>query len=113
NIISCNGNSSNYAGIHTFASGTVVEGNVIGLGANGNALGGQSNGVIINGGATNVTIGGNALGAGNVISGNGGYGVQIVEAATSGNQVEGNIIGLDASGSTAIGPNGNPLGRSE
>jgi parallel beta-helix repeat protein len=48
-------------------------------------------------------IGGAAAGEGNVISGNGGFGVYVMLAA--GTTIEGNRIGVDASANTAV-PNG-------
>ena len=48
---------------------------------------------------TNNTIGGTALGAGNVISGNRrNRGIEIRDAGTNGNIVEGNKIGTDPAG---------------
>jgi parallel beta-helix repeat protein len=86
-------------------SGNIVAGNDI----EGNA----ADGVRIEGGASNNTIGGSVAGTGNVISGNGGNGVTITDAGTSGNQIQGNIIGLDATGSTAVGAGGARLGNRE
>ena len=47
---------------------------------------------------TNNVIGGTAPGAGNVISGNGGDGVRIRDAGTTGTLVQGNKIGTNAAG---------------
>ena len=81
-----------------------VLGNRIGVSADGAiALQNAWAGVAIFGGARNNRIGG--PGAGNLISGNGNSGIQIVDPGTSGNIVEGNWIGLSPSGITAI-PNG-------
>ena len=55
---------------------------------------------------TNTVIGGTAAGAGNVISGNGGEGVRIQDAGTTGTLVQGNKIGTNAAGTAAI-PNTN------
>jgi len=51
----------------------------------------------------NNIIGGTTAAARNVISGNDGFGVAIMTAQASGNLVEGNYVGSDASGMTAIG----------
>lgn len=57
-------------------------------------------------GATNATIGGDRLaGEGNVISGNGEYGIMIYTVATYDNLIAGNIIGAAPGGMTAM-PNG-------
>ena len=73
--------------------GNVVEGNYIGLDVTGTVdLGNTNQGVAIFGGASNNTIGGTAAGAGNVISGNGNVGVQIDDAAETGNAIWGNSI---------------------
>ena len=87
------------------ASGTVVQGNKIGSDGTGtqavpNHLFG---GVLIQAGSTNNTIGGTAAGAGNLISGNAGNGVEIDNTGTTNNTVEGNLIGTDASGTAKLG----------
>jgi titin len=82
--------------------GNTVDGNVIGLNAAGIALG-NGIGVIINGAATGNTIGGTATGAANVISGNTAEGLVISDAGTRTNTVDGNLIGTNAAGTTAIG----------
>jgi hypothetical protein len=85
-------------------TGNVVQGNYIGTNVNGTAALGNNFGVQIWGGAANNTIGGMTPGAGNVISGN-GYGINIVHSGTTGNQVQGNYIGTDATGSVPVGNN--------
>ena len=67
------------------------------------ALGNADSGVEIDGGAANNTIGGTTAGAGNIISGNGGDGIQIYGSGTSNNLVEGNYVGVDAGGTAALG----------
>lgn len=83
------------------ATGSKVEGNFIGTDATGTQ---ESNngfdGVRIDN-APNNTIGGTASEASNVISGNSRYGVYIAGEEATGNEVEGNHIGVDATG-TAI-----------
>ena len=56
-------------------------------------------------------MGGTTASARNVISGNGGSGVEIAEAGTTGNLVEGDFIGTSSSGTTSIGTNIKPLGN--
>jgi hypothetical protein len=79
-----------------------VQGNYIGPDATGKyaPLSGRD-GVRIAAGATYNIIGGTAYGSGNLISGNGvatGAGVTITGRGTSHNTVQGNWVGLDASG---------------
>ena len=99
--------SGNYYGVYLASPGTagnLVEGNYIGVTPDGtHAVGSAFTGVIIFAGATNNTIGGTAAGAGNLISGFFGYGVYISDAGTSGNLVQGNIIGADLTGTNALG----------
>jgi hypothetical protein len=66
-------------------------------------------GVLINNGATKNTVGGTATGAGNVISGNKGEGVFILNGGTTDNQVLANLIGTTADGSHAL-PNQTGVG---
>ena len=91
------------------ASDNLVEGNRIGTDDSGlHAMGNHLSGVGIWGGSTGNTIGGSAAGAGNLISGNAtnyGVGVGISDAGTSGNLVEGNLIGTDATGRSPLGNN--------
>ena len=54
--------------------------------------------------APNNTIGGTDIGAGNVISGNTSYGVQIIGLGSTNEQLIGNFIGPDASGDNALPP---------
>jgi CSLREA domain-containing protein len=79
------------------ASMNQVHGNFIGTNVTGTAaLGNSGSGVRLDGAASN-TIGGTTAGARNLISGNGSHGVRLGFGAT-GNQVQGNYIGTDVSG---------------
>ena len=67
------------------------------------ALGNESGGVVGLAGDPNegsVIVGGPEAGAGNVISGNGGFGVQSRNGV-----VQGNFIGTDVTGTKALGNN--------
>jgi titin len=97
NLISDNG-----YGVYLSGSGTVVQGNFIGTDVTGTqALGdlfGQAVGVVVNG--SNNLIGGETAAARNLISGNGYAGIRIVGGKS--NQVQGNYIGTDVTGTQAV-----------
>jgi hypothetical protein len=98
--------SGNVNGIQASESDEVIEGNFIGIDATGTkALPNTSNGVRIESSGSGNLIGGISAGARNIISGNGSVGVEIT-FGPFGNTVQGNFIGVDASGTKALG-NGN------
>jgi hypothetical protein len=81
-------------------AGNLVVGNYIGTDVTGTLpRGNRGVGVFVSG--PNNTIG--APGAGNLISANGDAGVYLFHSQSTGNVVQGNRIGTDASGSTALG----------
>lgn len=87
------------------AKDNVVRGNRIGTNAAGTtAIGNHDDGVQISG--IDNLIGGTAFGHHNQISGNQDHGVHITGAATTGNKLEGNLIGTDAAGAAGV-PNAN------
>lgn len=91
NVIS--GNDGPGIEIRAAYSGNVIEGNYIGTDATGTAdLGNTGDGVELSGGAFSNTIGGVGAGEGNVIFGNSGDGVRVIDDATSGNAIRGNTI---------------------
>ncbi len=101
NVISGNSNTGIY--LNAAGSGNGIEGNYIGTNAAGlNALANTQYGIDVYNTA-NATIGGTAAGAGNVISANGFWDVYLEQSGTTGTQVQGNIIGLDATGTTILG----------
>ncbi len=106
NLISGNGNSGVWiSGAGT--TGVAIQGNKIGTDGNGAAaIPNAYDGVDINRGASDDTVGGTAVRAGNLISGNTIDGIQISDVGTLNNLIQGNIIGMNSSGSTAIA-NGN------
>ncbi|MCA9063572.1 MAG: DUF4347 domain-containing protein, partial [Planctomycetaceae bacterium] len=81
----------------------VIEGNFIGLATNGSLVAGNGTGGILLESASDVTIGGSAFGKGNVISANIGSGITIQGTGANANRILGNIIGLNASGTVAVG----------
>ena len=101
NIISGNG----VHGVHLIgaaAKNNSVQGNYIGTDVTGTAdMGNTTNGVGIDGSPMN-TIGGPLAGAGNLISGNGRNGVEIFNTGATNVFVQGNLIGTDVSGMSAL-----------
>lgn len=93
NIVSANSN----LGIDLIGDSNTVTGNFVGLDAAGElSQGNASSGVYVGFGADN-----NIVGPGNVISGNGAYGVEIFQAGSS-NVIVGNLIGTNASGAGGV-----------
>ncbi|MFW5446606.1 MAG: DUF4347 domain-containing protein, partial [Methylophagaceae bacterium] len=104
--------SGNNVGIrlqNSTAINNVIQGNYIGTNASGSAAIANTNALFIVGGASSNTIGGTAAGAGNVISGNSGDGFVIRGSGTSDNVIKGNIIGLDANGTSSLGNGGDGI----
>ena len=104
NVISGNIAYVDY-GVIVAGSGTtanVVEGNYIGVGPDGVTQVPDYFGMLVSGGATNNTFGGTVPGARNVISGNSVYGMMVLDSGTTANVVEGNYLGLDATGTNAV-----------
>src|SRR5262249_29996794 len=103
--------SGNLIGVHIGIDGhhNQVSGNFIGTDASGaRPLGNMEHGVLIEG-PSNL-VGGTTPGSGNVIAANGfdglngeEAGVAVVRNSAWGNLIQGNLIGTDVSGTTAIG----------
>ncbi len=95
------------SGVVVHQSGTnnnTIEGNYIGTNAAGTgALANAGAGIEIVQGAQNNIVGGTTAGARNVISGNTQQGIVVIDSGTNGNVIEGNYIGLNAAGTSAIG----------
>jgi hypothetical protein len=99
NIISGNGGTGIEIG--SGATSTITN-NYIGLDANGTtALGNSQNGIQLGGGSSLVQ--------GNVVSGNGGYGIGIVTSQVATYTIYGNYVGTDFTGAVAIGNAGNGM----
>ncbi|HEM60781.1 MAG TPA: hypothetical protein ENO24_00660, partial [Chloroflexi bacterium] len=100
NVISGNGN--NGVAIDGGAYNT-VSGNYIGTDSSGTAPIPNGNfGVAIGGSAQGNQIGGPTAAEGNVISGNGGGGVECLGSGVRDNTIRGNLIGLDVHGNQAL-----------
>ena len=101
NVIS--GNSVGVTITNAGTSANLVEGDTIGLAVDGStSVGNLGFGVLLLGGVTGNTIGGVSAGARNVISAN-GQGIGIIGPGSTGNLIEGDYVGLDASGSQPRG----------
>jgi hypothetical protein len=79
--------------------GTLIQSNYIGVDENGTSALGNNEGINVQA-ATDTTIGGTTASARNVISGNARFGIWIPGAVNT--KVQGNYIGLDASGLFAV-----------
>jgi parallel beta-helix repeat protein len=98
NVISGNGRF----GVLLAAANNVLLNNLIGTDVTGTvALGNTFDGVGING--ANNTIGGTATNAGNVISGNGRFGIFLTGPGATGSLVTSNTLGATKGGATALG----------
>src|SRR5690606_7475865 len=82
------------------AGANVIVGNAIGVDRAGRAVGNRTHGIEI--AAPRTTVGGSTPGASNTIAANGGHGVWIHGSDARDNLVQGNQIGIDASGSAAL-----------
>lgn len=100
NVISGNGERGIL--VQTGANGTVIRANRIGTNAAGTAAVPNAGNGIYGTGGTGVFVGGTIAGQGNLISGNAGLGIDLDNSSASWT-IQGNSIGLDASGSAALG----------
>jgi hypothetical protein len=114
NVISSNGQSGSTNnrdnGITLTRSTALIQGNYIGTDITGTRdLGNAKHGIAVQD-SSNIRVGGDTAGAGNLISGNGGYGIafgyfsgEAGNPMTSGGIVQGNHIGTDITGAAQIG----------
>jgi hypothetical protein len=100
-------NRFNAAGIRLDTiGGNIVEGNFLGTSADGAVALGNRTGVSIF--CPNNLIGGQTPAARNILSGNSGAGLFFLTLPASNNQIQGNYIGTNSSGTAAL-PNGNGI----
>ncbi len=89
-------------GTTVISDGTIIQGNLIGLDPSGaSAVANGNNGIQLDN-STNSIVGGTEAGQRNVISGNTQDGIFITNGST-GNQIQGNFIGLNQAGDGAVG----------
>ncbi len=101
NIIS--GNVNWGIGVYLSADNTEIYGNYIGTDVTGMVpLGNGGNGIEVYNSSTNTIIGGAAPGEGNLISANGEWGIEIIGNGTDDSVIQGNLIGVDATGTATI-----------
>lgn len=108
NVISANQNNAGIFVQSGTATGPVIAGNLIGTDVTGTTALGNFFGIWLNFGPSlgNSTIGGSTPGAANVISGNRSHGV-LMTGDSRNNQLLGNLIGTDITGSKPLGNAGN------
>lgn len=92
--------NSSGTGIYLQSNNNVIQGNFIGTDVSGTADLGNSYGIEVEN-STGNTIGGAAAGSGNLISGNRFYGIFLDNSPD--NDIAGNFIGTDGSGTAALG----------
>jgi parallel beta-helix repeat protein len=96
NLVSGNANDGIII-LNPNATGSIVQGNIVGLNADGTtALPNQWYGIEIQ--SANNTIGGTTAAQRNIFSGNGQTGVVLFQGGATGNQIQGNYIGTDITG---------------
>jgi hypothetical protein len=84
--------SAGLAGSALKTTGNVIQGNIIGMNATGTSAIANGVGILLKLGAHDNTIGGTTPGADNLISGNLGNGITVLENGTLGNSMRGNAI---------------------
>ena len=89
------------------SSGTIIQGNYIGVDAAGTGTLANSQGIQTWSGSSNGIIGGSGANEGNVIGGNTNQGILLYSA--SGYTVQGNYIGTDSTGTLDLGNLGNGI----
>jgi titin len=103
NLVS--GNKGNGIAVFAAASGNLVESNTVGTDYNHSvAVPNGLAGIDVAMAASNNTI------DGNLVSGNTSYGLVLTDAGTTGNVVQGNLVGLDGTGSQPLANLGSGVG---
>src|SRR5262249_48617939 len=110
NLVS--GNSSIGIALFAGARNNLVQGNYVGTDVTGlHALANRYHGVAVSAvanmadptlEATGNTVGGTAAGAGNVLSGNGNFGLALIGPGAQHTLVQGNFCGTDKNGTAAV-----------
>ena len=101
NVISGNAGNGIYL-VGAGAAGTIVQGSLIGTDIAGSfAIANGGDGIAIEN-APACMIGGSVAGQGNLISGNGSNGIEVLGTTANGNVLLGNTIGTNARGTTAL-----------
>ena len=91
------------------ATGNQILGNKIGTDLSGTvALGNGTTGIFVGSSASGNIIGGTTTGAGNLISSNSHRGIQVSDGASN-NQILGNFIGTDVTGTVDLGNGGDGI----
>jgi hypothetical protein len=93
------------SGMYITATGVIIQGNKIGVGADGSTPLGNGQGGISITDSSDVIIGGSTAGARNIISNNMGSGIRLEDGVlpTTNVTIAGNYIGINADGTTAAG----------
>lgn len=84
------------------ATGNTIHGNYFGTDITGQYAIPNTYGVLFDDGSYSNMLGGSLPGEGNLLSGNSGYGVFIYNMGTHSNVVQGNYIGTNSNGTTAL-----------
>ncbi|MGB7347544.1 MAG: LamG-like jellyroll fold domain-containing protein, partial [Pirellulaceae bacterium] len=108
NLVSGNNNSGIAIGFSgSKSTNNIIQGNIVGLDVTGLASLSNGDGITIAEGASSGNlVGGIGIGQGNIVSGNLGRGVVISATGSDNNLLQGNIIGLNLTGTAAIGNGG-------